>query len=607
MFFATPYHYTFSTGGFGITLNALGTDSVGRNYTQCFTVSGAKLYVYVDDLEEDIHIYKEKDLGAADTESDAIKANHYAAAYDIRCYPTHFTSNAKLYVYAAIPRSTEAEQIATIVYPSQRIDILGRVELKTDKGDSITDQVGDPAYYYIDLQGRITSADTAERQWENEIAQGAILGHIIGDEAGGTRAEGGVTTEDLLREINELRKYVDANLFFEPYSLGEPYTEQVEDPETGQMVDKTQHAVDDKGNPLYWTTEERKEQTTDVTDYPVMEPVININTAARLKPKYSGMFADGFVSALGISRDATLPGGSGGGKGWPMLTDWREYDDSLGDQMVVSARLLYNLWLNCDVDVIDDDDTTYYPSVDPSSGVKYLSRLLDVTVAEVKHRDLLIYDADVNGGQWVNTTGEGIFVTVDTEQRITAHKRFDEGLTIGDVRITGRDRILHIEGAAYTDMWLSSLGAERTATGLLYVSKDMRVLGDATVRKTLSVGRQPEGSNKGIAGHISLWPGYIPDAVDGVVPDVNPVVISATEQSALLLDCTSLIVHSSAVSFDCTSLLPKTNGGSTIGSKDLRFANAHLNGITIYGTVSGKASNETLSAEQINKLKALIK
>lgn len=472
MFFNTPQHYTFSTGGFGITLNALGTDQTGRNYTQCYVVSGAKLYVYIDDKDEDLHIFQERDMGGVEGESDAIKANHYAAPYDILCYPTHFTNNARRYVYAAIPRSKTAVQVAIIVYPSQRIDVLGRIESTNEAGETAEQQLGDPDYYYIDLQGRITSADNEERHWEFEIMQGAILGHIIGDEAGGTRAEQNSLEQmyqDLLAQLNAINFFEKVEMAPEEaiYEVDEVTGERILN-EDGEPIPVMVQKTDKNGRPLY-RGEDGKETTTE-TDEPVMIPLKVQHDAVRLKPKYEGLFAEGWISALGINKDGAFGGGA------------------------------------CDIDIIPDED--FDGELDaPTFGITpKITELIDVIVTDLQDGETLVWDTSVNGGSWVNKKGGGSLSKGDVLGTLwgnvfKAGDNLTNSIKLGDdksiifgnsgeriycieddpnvivitapVQIGGgpliewdaTNKAYHFHGAIYSDSFISALGINNSAGG----------------------------------------------------------------------------------------------------------------------------------------------
>lgn len=337
MFFTSPNNYTFTTGGFDITLNALGTDSVGRNYTQCYTVSGAKLYVYINDDDADIHIYRRVLTDEAEGAPDTLLSNVYARDYDILCYPTHFTSQNQVYVYAAIPRSETADQVAVIVYPTQEIDIFGQIDTTTDPENPTTQQVGDPDYYYINLGGIISAAYTGPRRWVKNIVQGAINGYIVGDDAAFTRGNSHLTEEDLKREILKLREYIDSNLFFERYPVGDPFEVMVQDPVTGEMVPKQEQVKDQDGNPLFYTDAEQTSTTSVPTEWPVLQTVINENTAIRLKTKFLGLFSETWISAYGLNADGTGNPGGGGGFVGDRLDDWKKYD--ISKPQVLGANL----------------------------------------------------------------------------------------------------------------------------------------------------------------------------------------------------------------------------------------------------------------------------
>ena len=211
MFYNDSIHYTFSTGGFSISLNALGLDADSCNYTQCNTAGVHNLYVYIDEPSVGLEIFRKRDLGSAN-ESDNIKAIHYAAVYDIKVYPTHFTTNDRLYVYAAIPRSQSSENEAVIVYPNKPVDVFGVSEIQNPDGSVVYEQANED-YYYIFLGGIISSPVEGQgRVWEQPIEQGAILGRITGDEAMSTRADGNVTQDYVDSALEKLRKWVEEHV-----------------------------------------------------------------------------------------------------------------------------------------------------------------------------------------------------------------------------------------------------------------------------------------------------------------------------------------------------------------------------------------------------------
>lgn len=288
MFFNNTTHYTFTTGGFGITLNALGTDASGRNYTQCYTIAGAKLYVYIDEKGAPT-IYNIQNDGSMDGETtDDLIVRKYACAYDLQCYPTHFSSSDKRYVYAAIPRQASADQTAVIVYPDRLIDVLG---CYADAAEQPV-QYGDPSYYYINLHGVITDAYTDMRRWDPEIVQGAILGHIVGDEAASTRAIS--TEQDMYRA---LMAQIERNNYFEKRNVAEREPVYVVDedgnvvlnPETGQPMIEQVQEVDEYGSPLF--IDEMGEKTLLDTGVPSMVDKYIEHDAIFLKDKYDYLSA----------------------------------------------------------------------------------------------------------------------------------------------------------------------------------------------------------------------------------------------------------------------------------------------------------------------------
>lgn len=147
-----------------IQLNAMGEP----NYTQCSVVSGASILCYMSDVPG---------LG--------YDAGHNYQRWTLAAYPSIFPDSGKKYIYVAIPRvRTGDNDIATLVFPSQRIDIYGKAIIEQTKEDGSKelvsgDQIGNENFYYIYLQGIIsevkTDADnTRKREWEQHIDFGSL-------------------------------------------------------------------------------------------------------------------------------------------------------------------------------------------------------------------------------------------------------------------------------------------------------------------------------------------------------------------------------------------------------------------------------------------------
>ena len=148
---ATTKDYWISSTALHIELNALGNP----DYVQASCVSGAQILVYVKDI-----------IG--------YDAGHNYRRWLLQASPTVFNSHTEKYVYAAIPRTLDSAASAWIVFPSEQIDIYGKNEKE--------EQIGEDKYYYIFLQGKITSSGdngTTQRDWETRC----FWGYLSSDEA----------------------------------------------------------------------------------------------------------------------------------------------------------------------------------------------------------------------------------------------------------------------------------------------------------------------------------------------------------------------------------------------------------------------------------------
>lgn len=162
---AKSTNYWISSTALYIQLNAMGEP----DYIQCSVVSGASILCYMSDVPG---------LG--------YDAGHNYQRWPLVAYPSIFPDSEKKYIYAAIPRVRKGDNdIATVVFPSQRIDIYGKViNEQTKEGGSkelVTGaQIGNENFYYIYLQGIIsevkTDADgqTRIREWEQHVDCGSL-------------------------------------------------------------------------------------------------------------------------------------------------------------------------------------------------------------------------------------------------------------------------------------------------------------------------------------------------------------------------------------------------------------------------------------------------
>lgn len=143
---ATTQDYWISPYALHIERNALGNP----DYIQASCMSGAQILVYVRDI-----------IG--------YDVGHNYRRWSLQASPTVFNSHSEKYVYAAIPRDFSSTESARIVFPSEQIDIYGK-NVKEE-------QIGNEKYYYIFLQGVLTSSGdngTEQRKWKSDIFSGYL-------------------------------------------------------------------------------------------------------------------------------------------------------------------------------------------------------------------------------------------------------------------------------------------------------------------------------------------------------------------------------------------------------------------------------------------------
>lgn len=151
MTLTTTKDYWVSPTALHIELNAMSRP----DYVQASCTGGAQIIVYVKDIID-------------------YDAGHNYRRWPLQASPTVFNSHSEKYVYAAIPRSLNSAASAWIVFPSEQIDIYGKNEKE--------EQIGDERFYYIFLQGIITSSGdngTVNRDWKVEY----FSGYLSSDEA----------------------------------------------------------------------------------------------------------------------------------------------------------------------------------------------------------------------------------------------------------------------------------------------------------------------------------------------------------------------------------------------------------------------------------------
>ena len=148
---ATPKDYWISPSALYIELNALNNP----NFIQASCVSGAQILVYVKGI-----------IG--------YDAGHNYRRWPLQASPTVFNTHSEKYIYAAIPRDLNSATTAWVVFPSEEIDIYGK--------NAADEQVGYEKYYYIFLQGILTSSGdngTEKRDWKADV----VTGYLSSDEA----------------------------------------------------------------------------------------------------------------------------------------------------------------------------------------------------------------------------------------------------------------------------------------------------------------------------------------------------------------------------------------------------------------------------------------
>ena len=143
---ATPKAYWISPEALYIELNAMGNP----DYIQASCVSGAQILVYVTGVI-------------------SYDAGHNYQRWPIQISPTVFSTHTEKYLYVAIPRTTQDGSYAQIVFPSEFVDIYGI--------NAEGNQVGSEKYYYIFLQGIISSSGdngATKRVWSQSLSTGVL-------------------------------------------------------------------------------------------------------------------------------------------------------------------------------------------------------------------------------------------------------------------------------------------------------------------------------------------------------------------------------------------------------------------------------------------------
>ena len=133
---ATTRDYWISPNALHIERNAMSNP----DYIQASCVSGAQILVYIKDVI-------------------SYDAGHNYRRWSLQASPTVFNTHTEKYVYVAVPRDS-VTSTAMVVFPSEKLDIYGKNEKQ--------EQVGSENYYYIFLQGILSSSGdngTEPRDW----------------------------------------------------------------------------------------------------------------------------------------------------------------------------------------------------------------------------------------------------------------------------------------------------------------------------------------------------------------------------------------------------------------------------------------------------------
>ena len=149
---ATTRDYWISPNALHIERNAMSNP----DYIQASCVSGAQILVYIKDII-------------------SYDAGHNYRRWSLQASPTVFNTHTEKYVYVAVPRDS-VMSTAMVVFPSELLDIYGKNEKQ--------EQIGSENYYYIFLQGILTSSGdngTTPRDWKKGYE--IVTGYLSSDEA----------------------------------------------------------------------------------------------------------------------------------------------------------------------------------------------------------------------------------------------------------------------------------------------------------------------------------------------------------------------------------------------------------------------------------------
>ena len=307
--------YWMSQKALSITRNALGE----ANRISASVAGGARFFCHFEDIgdaqAEDVFGY---DVG------------HNFCSWPLTVSPTYFNTNDAVYLHVAIPRIDRGNSQAMVVFPTEILDLWGyateAVKMQDEDGNYINDRgeivdeadaatayvrkkepgtqtdanpVGSSDYYYIYLQGMLTSsgdAGTTSREW-NPMFHTGLLNT---DETWGEV----ITVEMLAREM---KKKVDVEWFQRIFTIHG----------TGKKRVPTDYDAD--GKPIEWETDEdgniiyegddgeRRDIKPNDMDHEITDT-----------ESMFGTWTEKWLSALGIGSGS---GGSGGGGGGDALDE----------------------------------------------------------------------------------------------------------------------------------------------------------------------------------------------------------------------------------------------------------------------------------------------
>ena len=167
-----PADYWIATNAVVLTLNALGH----KDRIQASVASGAVIMCFVADI-------KPESAGGEPGYGDGLwyDANHEPKRWPLSVTPTKFDTQTRKYIYAAIPRSTSVGSTAVLVFPSQQLDIFGRVKHEED-GEETYEQVGSEDYFYVYLHGIISDSINRSERVMEQVADWGTLGTTQGND-----------------------------------------------------------------------------------------------------------------------------------------------------------------------------------------------------------------------------------------------------------------------------------------------------------------------------------------------------------------------------------------------------------------------------------------